>query len=139
MDKIEPTQADIERAWNTGLRLNKTEWEALYVAFAEHRLAQTAGEPVAWRYEREGYAPVVFTEPSPVVVKAGYTETPLYAHPPTAAGEPASELVEALVDIKHQAETRIKDGDEMGARAWRIALQDILQEANRALAKHGGA
>ncbi len=42
-------------------------------------------------------------------------------------------LRDAVSDIKHQAETRITDGDEMGARAWRIALVDILAEARAAL------
>lgn len=44
------------------------------------------------------------------------------------------EAVEALEDIAHQAQTRIEDGDEMGARIWRIALGDILAEARAALA-----
>ena len=46
-------------------------------------------------------------------------------------------LVEALEDIQHQAETRIADGDEMGARIWRIALVDILAEVRAALKEAG--
>lgn len=42
-------------------------------------------------------------------------------------------LREALEDIRHQASTRITDGDEMGARIWRIALVDTLAEATAAL------
>lgn len=34
-------------------------------------------------------------------------------------------------------ETRIKDGDEMGARVWRIALEDVASEAQTALAAGG--
>ena len=33
----EITQADRDAAFDTGLRLNKSEWETLYLAFARHR------------------------------------------------------------------------------------------------------
>lgn len=55
-----------------------------------------------------------------------------------AVGGRVEKLEEALRDIAYQAETRIKDGDEMGARVWRIALVDILSEARTALSKEGG-
>ncbi len=50
-------------------------------------------------------------------------------------------LVEALEDIRTQAHNRIIDGDQMGGRAWRIGLADILAEAERILAarKDGAA
>lgn len=50
----------------------------------------------------------------------------------------APELVEALRDIQTQARNRIKDGDEMGARCWRIGLVDILAEADALLARIEG-
>ena len=43
-------------------------------------------------------------------------------------------LKASLADIQEQAIVRLRDGDEMGARVWRIALVDILTEAESALA-----
>lgn len=52
------------------------------------------------------------------------------------------ERVAALEDhIREQSDhvrTRIKDGDELGARVWRIALEDVLHENFTILAKQGG-
>jgi hypothetical protein len=46
----------------------------------------------------------------------------------------ARALEEALRGIKEQAECRIDDGKDMGAQVWRIALEDIVRDANAALA-----
>ena len=43
----EITQDDRDAAFDTGLRLNKSEWETLYLAFARHRKEERAAI-VAW-------------------------------------------------------------------------------------------
>lgn len=45
--------------------------------------------------------------------------------------EAGDHMVEQITHI----ETRIADGDEMGARVWRIALEDVARENRAALAK----
>jgi Lar family restriction alleviation protein len=50
-----------------------------------------------------------------------------------------SALLATLEDVLYQAETRIKDGKEMGASVWRIALEDIVREARAAIAAAKGA
>jgi hypothetical protein len=47
--------------------------------------------------------------------------------------------IEALESIADFAEVRLKDGDDMGARIWRIALEDIVRDARAALSQGGKA
>lgn len=53
----------------------------------------------------------------------------------------AAERETLVAHISEQAtfaETRIKDGVELGASAWRLALEDIARENRQALASIGG-
>lgn len=47
--------------------------------------------------------------------------------------------IEALESIADFAEVRLKDGHDMGARIWRIALEDIVRDARAALSQGGKA
>lgn len=58
---------------------------------------QTDGpQAVAWMYSKPGSAEEWFTDPWPELIERGWTETPLYAHPPSQPD--ASALVEAIVE-----------------------------------------
>lgn len=48
----------------------------------------------------------------------------------------ADKLAEALEGIEEQARHRMGDGDEIGARVWRIALEDIARDARATLAEY---
>ena len=64
-------------------------------------------------------------------------------NPPASACQSAARISELLNEIERLrdhifdhaefAEYRIKDGDELGARVWRIALEDIAKENRTAL------
>lgn len=137
---VEVTQADRLRAADLlggatpdGLLQGRKDDLSLIQALARHRIAHTAPagevEPVAWRYEREGYAPVVFTDPAPYHVKAGYIEIKAYAHPPASLND---ELVEAGKEALRQIEKYAEffcDED----------FDPTVDRLRAAIAKHGGA
>jgi len=50
-----------------------------------------------------------------------------------ANDEGAAKAIEALETIAAFAEVRIQDGQDMGARIWRIALEDIITDARAAI------
>lgn len=54
-------------------------------------------EAVAWRYSKPGCAEEWFTDPWPELIERGWTETPLYAHPPSQPD--VSALEQALRDV----------------------------------------
>ncbi len=58
---------------------------------------------------------------------------------PDATQTREAELVAALEDVVRHAESRIKDGIEMRASAWRIGLEEIARDARAALNARGGA
>lgn len=62
-------------------------------------------EAVAWMYSKPGCAEEWFTDPWPELLERGWTETPLYAHPPSQPD--AAALVELLVDVFSSPELRI--------------------------------
>lgn len=119
------------------------------IAQAAIAAMQTDAEPVAWMYERDGrkhVSPSRITSPRDAF--AGWTETPLYAHPPVAAPtlKPAVEVWEDAYRAWDDAPTnpnRIGDADRAAAavieadRAAIIAAKDAeiaaLREAAIAL------
>lgn len=86
-------------------------------------LGGVAGEPVAWIYEYGGgIVAVTATCYDPGVLKAlGWTETPLYAHPPAS---PTAEVVEALSEERLLAELALlynhKEDDSRQFTRWQM-------------------
>ena len=101
MDKIEVTQDDKYAAASlmsdVGLFSNVLTAKAVQ-AFARHRLAtRTDATPVAWMYQSHvGTYPRIHRKQQTERYKVGWTETPLYTHPPATD-------VAALVDALREA------------------------------------
>lgn len=105
MDKI--TQADRHRAerFNCDLRcgMTGTQVHNLAGAFARHRLAHTqqSDTPVAWMYYAEDGQEATQPLKNRLVPNTmGWTETPLYTHPPATdvAAQDDTALLEKLAD-----------------------------------------
>ena len=112
MDKI--TQADRHRAerFNCDLRcgMTGTQVHNLAGAFARHRLAHTqqSDTPVAWMYYAEDGQEATQPLKNRLVPNTmGWTETPLYTHPPATDVAALVEAAKALVQQVGLQNTRV--------------------------------
>jgi hypothetical protein len=111
--------------------------DALHKADDEWRALSSrpdAGEAVAWIYERGKYERKTLSVQQPQLVKKGWTETPLYAHPPAAvAGEGLTlrDVEAQSIELMEKASQRegMKLNDWVAHRLRTIAERALSQPA----------
>ena len=126
------TPEDRDRAWNTGLRLNKTEWEALYDAFARHREQATHPASADVAAEVEAMRQMRLTAHD--MGYSGVLEA-LEALAELRASADVAELVEALKWLVSEYVSNV-DACRLGGFYRNPEEEECVVDARAALSKH---
>jgi len=93
--------------------------------------AQSAKLPANYQWSEDNRSKFNFGRDTAVEAIAALS--PTLATVAAANDERVAEAIEALEAIAASAEVRIQDGRDMGARIWRLALEDIVRDACAAI------
>lgn len=148
MSDVTVTQADelaAENAWPNirAFLQGEREEPGLIDAFARHRSTHAQAEPVVWMYERGGETVFLVEQLRGGVLRSvtGWTETPLYAHPPAQDVAALVEQVANALDgvIAAFPSYRTRNGKSVsieasdGEKCW-IIHDDVRNDAINARA-----
>lgn len=114
-----PTEAEARTAAEQAVR----DW------LARAGLVQQGGEPVAWMYTHPKRTSYWRTQRDKGHVEDGWTETPLYAHPPAS---PTAEMVEAAAALIEHYTQLVNCGD---CGSWDPEQEPVVIRLRAALAK----
>ena len=144
MDKIEVTQADRLAAWEHRPSCYKvddyTNWmagkydfvAAIIKGFAAHRATRTDATPVAWMYYAEDGQEATQPLKNRLVPNTmGWTEAPLFTHPPATDVAALVEAAKKIMPIRvndgpDYAEVYFADGEKHSTHAMTMNPQDWM-------------